>query len=133
MAAVLGTGSADCWSPDIDTPANKRFIADFHAKYGQVPSNYVAAADDAIPYLKAAVEQAGGDIAATDAVRAALAKADYDSVRGRYKLGRNRFPIDRYRSLEGAAEVSCAWSLRSDGPQMHGLADPYVDDYRNPD
>ncbi|SFU16869.1 ABC transporter substrate-binding protein [Mesorhizobium sp. YR577] len=129
--AVLGTGTVDYWSPDIDTEANKRFVADFKAKYGRIPSNYAAAAYDLIPYLKAAVEQAGGDISATDAVRAALVKADYDSVRGRYALGRNHFPIDRYRSLEVAADSQGVWSLRSDGLEMDGLTDPYVDACRN--
>ncbi|WLD98565.1 ABC transporter substrate-binding protein [Agrobacterium leguminum] len=129
--AVLGSSSADYWSPDLATPANQRFVADFKAKYNRVPSNYAAAAYDLIPYVKAAVEQAGGDISATDAVRAALAKADYDSVRGRYKLARNHFPIDRYLSLEVAPDANGVWSLRSDGLEMKDLTDPYVDACRN--
>lgn len=129
--AVLGTSSADYWSPDLATPANQRFVADFKAKYNRVPSNYAAAAYDLIPYVKAAVEQAGGDISATDAVRAALAKADYDSVRGRYKLARNHFPIDRYLSLEVAPDANGVWSLRSDGLEMKDLTDPYVEACRN--
>lgn len=130
---VLGTSTADYWSPDIDTIANKRFVTDFQARYGRVPSNYAAAAYDLIPYLKAAVEQAGGDISKIDAVRAKLAKADYDSVRGRYKLGRNHFPIDNYRSLVVSADATGSWSLSSDGLEMKELADPYVDACRNPE
>jgi branched-chain amino acid transport system substrate-binding protein len=128
---VLGSHTADYWSPDIDTPINKRFVADFKAKYKRVPSNYAAAAYDLIPYLKAAVEQSGGDISKTDAVRTALIKADYESVRGRYKLGRNHFPIDQYRGLEVAADATGMWSLRSDGLEMEGLVDPYVEECGN--
>lgn len=130
--SVVGTATADYWSPDIDTPANKRFVTDFQTKYGRVPSNYAAAAYDLIPYLKAAVEQAGGDISKTDAVRAALVKANYDSVRGRYQLARNHFPIDNYRSLVVAPDAKGNWSLKSDGLEMKALTDPYVDACSNP-
>ena len=130
---VLGSASADYWSPDIDTPANKTFVADFKTRYGRVPSNYAAAAYDLLPYLKAAVEQAGGDISDRDAVRAALGKADYDSVRGRYTLAKNHFPIDNYRSLVVAADASGAWSMQSDGIELTGLVDPYVGACRNKD
>lgn len=128
---VLGTQSADYWSPDLATSANKRFVEDFKTKYKRIPSNYAAAAYDLIPYLKAAVEQAGGDISATDAVRAALVKADYESIRGRYELGRNHYPIDRYRGLEVFADANGIWSLRSSGQEMVGLVDPYIDECKN--
>ncbi|UZX45278.1 ABC transporter substrate-binding protein (plasmid) [Agrobacterium sp. 13-2099-1-2] len=128
---VLGTRSADYWSPDLDTEANKRFVADFKTKYNRVPSNYAAAAYDLIPYLKAAVEQSGGDISNTDAVREALIKANYASVRGSYKLGRNHYPIDHYHGLEVAADANGAWSLRSDGMKMDSLVDPYIEDCKN--
>ncbi|MUZ75926.1 ABC transporter substrate-binding protein [Agrobacterium vitis] len=131
--SVLGTATADYWSPDIDTPANERFVADFQAKYGRVPSNYAAAAYDLIPYLKAAVEQAGGDISKTDAVRAALVKANYESVRGRYQLARNHFPVDNYRSLVVSPDAKGNWSLKSDGLEMKALTDPYVDACSNPE
>lgn len=130
---VLGTATADYWSPDIDTAANKRFVTDFQMKYGRVPSNYAAAAYDLIPYLKAAVEQSGGDISNTDAVRAALVKANYESVRGRYQLARNHFPIDNYRSLVVSPDTKGNWSLSSDGLEMKGLVDPYVEACRNPE
>lgn len=130
VAAVLGTQTVDFWSPDLDTPENKQFVADFKAKYGRVPSNYAASAYDLIPYLKAAVEQAGGDISKTDAVREALVKADYKSVRGSYKLDKNHFPLDRYRSLQ-VADESGTWGLKYDGLTVEGLRDPYVQDCTN--
>ncbi|WP_206612130.1 ABC transporter substrate-binding protein [Aureimonas ureilytica] len=128
---VLGSSTADYWSPDIDTPANRRFVEDFQKRYGRLPSNYAAAAYDLIPYLKAAVEQSGGDIKNRDAVRKALIAADYDSVRGRYELARNHFPIDNYRGLTIAADASGAWTLKSDGVELKQLVDPYVDACRN--
>ncbi|VDC19075.1 ABC transporter substrate-binding protein [Pseudogemmobacter humi] len=131
VEAVLGSASADYWSPDIANPANEKFVRDFKARYGRLPSNYAAAAYDLLPYLKAAVEQSGGDITDRDAVRAALIRADYESVRGRYSLARNHFPIDNYRSLVVAPDDNGVWSLRSDGIELTALADPYVDACRN--
>lgn len=128
---ALGSVTVDYWSPDIDTPANVKFVEDFKERYGRLPSNYAAAAYDLIPYLKAAVEQSGGDIKDRDAVREALIRADYESVRGRYSLARNHFPIDNYRSLEIAPDANGAWSMRSDGLELAGLVDPYVDQCGN--
>lgn len=126
VASVLGSQTVDFWSPDIDTPENKKFVEDFKAKYGRMPSNYAASAYDLIPYLKAAVEQAGGDIDNTDAVREALIRADYKSVRGPYELDKNHFPLDRYRSLQ-AADENGSWGLKYDGLTLEGLRDPYVE------
>lgn len=131
IKAVLGSASADYWSPDIDSPVNKKFVTDFQAHYGRLPSNYAAAAYDLLPYLKAAVEQSGGNIKNRDAVREALIKADYESVRGRYSLARNHFPIDRYHSLMIAPDANETWSMKLDGIEIPGLVDPYVDACRN--
>jgi branched-chain amino acid transport system substrate-binding protein len=126
VKSVLGTETADYWSPDIDTPANKRFVADFKAKYGRIPSNYAAATYDLIPYIKAAVEQAGGDPSNVTKVRETLRKAEYDSVRGRYKVGSNGFPVDRFYRLEVAADPSGAWTLRSKELVLENTADPHI-------
>lgn len=124
--AVIGTQLADYWSPDLDNATNARFVADFQARYGRLPSNYAAAAYDLLPYLKAAVEQSGGDISDIAAVRAALRKADYDSVRGAYEVGNNGYPIDRFYSLitvEG--EI---WTTKIQELVLEGEADPYAAD-----
>jgi branched-chain amino acid transport system substrate-binding protein len=128
---ILDSSTADFWSPDIDNPVNKRFVADFKAKYGRIPSNYAASSYDLIGYLKAAIEQAGGDISNTDAVREALINADYKSVRGRYKLDRNHFPIDRYRSLTVTPDDTGAWSVKYSGTELTDLRDPYVEACKN--
>jgi branched-chain amino acid transport system substrate-binding protein len=124
--SVLGSETADYWSPDIDTPGNKRFVTDFRSKHGRVPSNYAAAAYDLIPYVKAAIEQSGGDVSDVARVRTSLRKADYDSVRGRYQVGQNGFPIDRFYRVEVSTEPSGAWTLRSKGVVLENTPDPYI-------
>ncbi len=126
VQAVLGTRLADYWSPDLDNEVNRKFVADFKAKYGRLPSNYAAAAYDLLPYLKAAVEQSGGDISDTEAVRAALKKADYPSVRGSYELANNGFPIDKFYSL--TTVEGDIWTTQTDELVLEGEPDPYAKD-----
>jgi branched-chain amino acid transport system substrate-binding protein len=127
VKGVLGTESADYWSPNIDTPANKRFVEDFRAKFNRLPSNYAAAAYDFIPYLKAAIEQSGGDPSNVVKIRDALRKADYESVRGHYEVGPNGFPIDRFYRQEIAADPSGVWTLQSKELVMEKTRDPHID------
>ncbi|MEL7304076.1 MAG: ABC transporter substrate-binding protein [Pseudomonadota bacterium] len=123
---VLGSRLADYWSPDLATPENKKFVEGFVAKTGRLPSNYAAAAYDLLPYLKAAIEQAGGDVSKSDAVREALRKANYKSVRGSYKLAKNHFPIDNYYALKADA-VDGRWTKVLGDKVMGGRADPYTE------
>lgn len=126
VRAVLGTRLVDYWSPDLDNETNRRFVKAFQERYGRLPSNYAAASYDLLPYLKAAVEQSGGDIANTEAVRTALRNADYASVRGTYAVGNNGYPIDRFYSLVTVEDE--IWTTRTEGLATDGEADPYAAD-----
>nr|WP_288900518.1 ABC transporter substrate-binding protein [uncultured Sneathiella sp.] len=84
------------WSPDLDTPANKRFVGDFMAKYGHYPSHYAAQSYDSIMLINSAVEKVKGDLSNKDAVRAALKAAEFESVRGKLKFGNNNIPIQNF-------------------------------------
>jgi branched-chain amino acid transport system substrate-binding protein len=88
-------GGAD-WAPNLDNPANKKFVADFEKTYGYVPSNFSAHAYDAAMLIDSAVRSLHGDLSNKDAVRAALKKADFKSVRGEFKFNTNQFPIQNY-------------------------------------
>jgi branched-chain amino acid transport system substrate-binding protein len=126
VRTVIGSQLANFWSPDLDNPANKKFVADFQAKYGRLPSSYAAAAYDFLPFVKAGVEQSGGDIANTAAVSAALRKASFDSVRGAYKIANNGFPIDRFYAqtvVDGPI-----WTTKTDEIIMQDEPDPYAKD-----
>lgn len=84
------------WSPDMDNPANKKFVGDFKAKYGRYPSHYAAQSYDSIMLINSAVEKVGGDISNRDAVRTALRAAEFDSIRGDFKFGNNHMPIQNF-------------------------------------
>ncbi len=81
------------WAPQLDNPANKKFVADFVQKYGRLPSIFSALQYDAINLIDSAVTAVHGNIADKDAFRAALRKADFHSVRGPFKFDNNQYPI----------------------------------------
>ncbi|HIF58338.1 MAG TPA: ABC transporter substrate-binding protein [Rhodospirillales bacterium] len=97
MTHLLGTVNTNFWAADLDNPATKKFVPAFKKHYnGQVPAHYAAQAYDALNLIAAGIRAAKGDMSNKDAVRKGMEEADFDSVRGRIKFGRNHFPIQNF-------------------------------------
>ena len=94
--AALGQYEAKFWSPDMNVPASKRFVADFRKKYGYTPAFYGAQSYDGMMLIDSAVRMNKGSLADTKAVVAAMRKANYDSIRGPFKWNVNQFPIQDF-------------------------------------
>ncbi|MFW5640692.1 MAG: ABC transporter substrate-binding protein [Thermodesulfobacteriota bacterium] len=94
--AALGLLNSSFWGPDLDTPVNRKFVADFRKEYGRLPSLFAAQGYDAALLIDSAVAAVGGDLSDKDALRKALRKADFDSVRGDFKFNHNHFPIQDF-------------------------------------
>jgi len=77
----------------IDNPRNRKFVQDFRAKFGRDPASYAGMAYDAMMLIDAAVREVKGNIRDQTAFRAALKRADFESVRGPFKFNRNQQPI----------------------------------------
>lgn len=90
--AALGVTTAYSWNAEIDNPQNQRFVQDFRAKFGRNPSQFAAFQYDAVMLLDSAARSAGG-LADKDRLRSALRKADFKSLRGKFKFNNNHFPI----------------------------------------
>ena len=73
---VLGVVTALHYSAALPTPANKKFVQAYEAKYKQIPSYYSEGSYVAGLALKAALEATGGDIENTDKFLAALRRVD---------------------------------------------------------
>lgn len=93
---MLGILNTSQWAHDMDNEANKRFVADFQAAYGRLPSLYAAQGYDTARLIDGAVRQLGGDLKDQDAVRKALQAAPFDSVRGDFRFDTNHYPIQSY-------------------------------------
>ena len=89
--AAVGAKNSASWSKDLDNEANKKFVEDFQAKYGRLPSVYAAQGYDTGSLIVAAAKKAS--VKDADAFRAALKEADFASVRGDFKFNTNNHPI----------------------------------------
>ncbi|AMA61472.1 ABC transporter substrate-binding protein [Bradyrhizobium sp. CCGE-LA001] len=94
-AAVGMFGGAN-WAPNLDNPQNKKFVAAYEAAYNSVPGTYAFQAYDAAMLIDSAVKAVKGDLSNKDAVRAALKKADFTSLRGAFKFNTNGYPIQDF-------------------------------------
>ena len=112
MEGVLGSLMTQFWTPDLDTPQNKKFVAGFKAKYGRYPSFYAAQSYDTIFLIKHAVEAVKGDLKDMDGMRAAMASAAFPSVRGPFKYGNNHFPVQNFYLRQVVKDVDGVWTTK---------------------
>ena len=76
--------------------ANKKFVADYIAKYKKRPSYYGAQTYDAVSLINSAIAAVKGDLSKKDEMRKEMEKADFKSVRGAFKYGNNHIPIQNF-------------------------------------
>jgi branched-chain amino acid transport system substrate-binding protein len=93
---ALGIPGAQEWVNDLPNAANKKFVADYIAKYKLRPSYYGAQSYDAVSLLDSAVTAVKGNLADKEGLRKAMEKADFKSVRGNFKFGNNHMPIENF-------------------------------------
>jgi len=110
---ALGVPGAQEWVNDLPNEANKKFVADYKAKNGKGPSFYGAQSYDAANLVNSAVVAVNGDLSKKDAMRDAMRKASYASVRGPYKYGNNQFPIQNFYLQEVVKDSSGNLALKT--------------------
>ncbi len=93
---AVGIPGAQEWVNDLPNETNKKFVADFIAKYKSRPSFYGAQSYDAAMLLNSAVTAVNGDLSKKEDMRKAMEKADFKSVRGNFKFGNNHVPIQNF-------------------------------------
>src|ERR1051325_4683321 len=98
--AAIGQYEARFWSPDLDVPASKKYVADFEKKYGYIPSYYGAQSYDAIMLIDSAVRATKGNLKDTQALVRAMRNANYDSIRGPFKFNNSQHPIQDFYLLQ---------------------------------
>jgi len=93
---AIGIPGAQEWVNDLPNDANKKFVADYKAKYKASPSFYGAQSYDAANLVNSAVVAVNGDVAKKADMIKAMEKADFASVRGSFRYGNNHFPIQNF-------------------------------------
>lgn len=90
---AIGVINTSQWSPDREDPVNQKFMAEFIKTYGRIPTDYASQAYDTALLIGSALRAVNGNLDKDDDFRAALRKADFQSVRGKFRFGPNNFPI----------------------------------------
>jgi len=98
--AAIGQYEARFWSPDLDVPASRKYVADFEKKFGYTPSFYGAQSYDAIMLIDSAVRGTKGNLKDTQALVKEMRKANYNSVRGKFQFNNNQHPIQDFYLLQ---------------------------------
>ncbi|QUM81273.1 ABC transporter substrate-binding protein [Moritella sp. 5] len=114
------------WAPNLDTPANKRFVDGFKEKYDRYPSFYAAQSYDSMMLIDSAVRKVDGDVSDKDAVRAALTEADFESVRGKINYGNNHFPIQDFYLTKVIKDSDGVYTTEIVKKVLSNHQDPYA-------
>src|SRR3984893_9100360 len=93
---AVGIPGAQEWVNDLPNETNKKFVADYKAKYKSSPSFYGAQTYDAVGLIDSALKAVNNDMSKKEDLRKALEKADFKSVRGNFKFGNNHIPIQNF-------------------------------------
>ena len=93
---AVGIPGAQQWVNDLPNPTNKKYVADYKAKYKSSPSFYGSQTYDAAALIDSGLKAVKGDMSKKDELRKALEKADFKSVRGNFKFGPNHMPIQNF-------------------------------------
>jgi branched-chain amino acid transport system substrate-binding protein len=126
--AALGFFGGSNWAPNMDTPKNKAFVAAYEKEYGAVPATYAFQAYDAIMLLDSALKVTKGDTSNKDALRAALKKADFKSIRGDFKFNSNHYPIQNFYLVKVAKRPDGKYQTEIVQKVFGDFADPYAAD-----
>jgi len=110
---ALGVPGAQEWVNDLPNEANKKYVADYRAKYNGTPSFYGAQSYDAANLINSAVVAVNGDLTKKDAMRNEMRKANYPSVRGPYRYGNNHIPIQNFYLQEVVKDASGNLGLKT--------------------
>lgn len=122
---ALGAVTGSPYSPDLDNPENKKFVADFQAKYKRLPSLYAAQSYDAAMLLNSALTKTGGKTDNKEALRAALKAVDFKSVTGPFKFNNNQFPIRNFYRVDVAKNAAGEAAFVNKGVALKDHADAY--------
>jgi branched-chain amino acid transport system substrate-binding protein len=101
---ALGIPGAQHWVRDLPNDVNKKYVADFRARHKSDPSFYGAQTYDAVALLDAAVKAVKGDLSNKDGMKNEVRKANFPSVRGKFKYGPNHMPIQNFYLQEAVKE-----------------------------
>lgn len=84
--AGLGAKSSLHWAVDLENPENKKFVAEYQAKFKKLPDIYALQGYDTARVIVEAVNATKGDTANKDALVKAMESVKFASPRGQFQF-----------------------------------------------
>ncbi|HUI15926.1 MAG TPA: ABC transporter substrate-binding protein [Xanthobacteraceae bacterium] len=110
---AIGIPGAQEWVADLPNEANKKYVADYRAKYHVSPSFYGAQTYDAVALIDSAITAVKGDLGNKEGMRKEMEKADFKSVRGNFKFGNNHIPIQNFYLQDAVKNADGSYALKT--------------------
>ena len=110
---AVGVPGAQEWVNDLPNPANRKYVADYKARYNASPSFYGAQTYDAAGLIDSAVTAVKGDLSNREGMRKEMEKANFKSVRGNFKFGNNHIPVQDFYLQDAAKNPDGSYSLHT--------------------
>ncbi len=110
---AVGVPGAQEWVNDLPNDANKKYVADYKAKYNASPSFYGAQTYDAVGLIDSAITAVKGDLTNKEGMRKEMEKADFKSVRGPFKFGNNHIPIQNFYLQDAVKNADGSFALKT--------------------
>ena len=126
-AAALGVKNGSQWTHDLDVPANRQFVAAFREAYGRTPTLYASQGYEAARLIGSALKSVEGDVSKLDALRAALRKADFESVRGDFAFAANQHPVQNLYIREVVEDGAGGYTNKTLKTVFTAHSNAYVD------
>jgi branched-chain amino acid transport system substrate-binding protein len=126
--AALGFFGGSTWAPNLDNPQNKAFVAAYEKEYNAVPASYAFQAYDAAMLIDSALKQTGGKTDNKDALRAAIRKADFKSLRGAFRFNTNHYPVQDFYLVKVAKRPDGKFQTEIVQKVFENYSDPHVKD-----
>ena len=123
--SALGLTVTAHWNTDFDNASNKAFVEAWTKAYNRVPTYYASQGYDAALAIASALKATGGK-ADVPALRKALAKADFQSVRGAFKFGVNQHPVQDWYALKVEKGADGVPVLKTSGKVLSNHGDVYA-------
>ena len=130
--AAIGQWEARFWSPDLEVPASRRYVATFRQKYGYTPSFYGAQSYDGMMLIDSAVRMNKGSLKDTKAVVMAMRKANYNSIRGPFQWNVNQHPIEDFFLLQAETGATGEVEMHIKRKVFEKHKDAYYQDCKMP-
>ena len=126
--AALGFFGGANWAPNLDNPQNKAFVDAYLKEYNAVPGSYAFQAYDAALLIDSALKATGGRTDNKDALRKEMKKANFTSLRGKFKFNTNHYPIQDFYLVKVAKRADGKYQTEIAQKVFENYSDPHVKD-----